>query len=235
MARRKPELEPFAAWLRRALHQAGWRDDVRGAGLSQHAPHLRISVPALASLLRAQSRPSVLTIEAMAAYFGATRAEIEALLPSGPSPDRNNQHPAGTVEPLAVAPVRIPILPQEGGAGEGVAMLDLDTLLVAPDVADAATTVRAVRVHGDCMEPEIGDDWIVLVDTTASAYQGDVLVVARGNDLLIKRYTGKRPDGSLVLQADNPEYPGEIVIDPAAVWGVVIDAQKPIRRRRRRW
>lgn len=99
----------------------------------------------------------------------------------------------------------------------------LDDLVKHP----AATFL--VRVSGQSMVPTVWDKDLLLVDRSLEPEDGDVLVVALGGELVVKRLR-LMPGGS-ELVSDNPAYPAVPLGEgaEAVCWGVVIHAIRPLR------
>lgn len=87
-----------------------------------------------------------------------------------------------------------------------------------------------VRVRGTCMAPAIADGAIVEVQARRMVWPGDVIVAARGSELVVHRVIGWRPRG-IVTKGD-----GCVVHDlPVARRDIVgvADVRVPLRERMR--
>lgn len=68
------------------------------------------------------------------------------------------------------------------------------------------TTSRILTVRGDSMAPFLMDGDVVLIDTSDTVVQNyKIYAVAVGDELRIKRLY-RRPDGTLVMHSDNPNW-----------------------------
>ncbi len=209
----RPELAQFAAWLRAALRARGYRPS-RGTGLRAYAPHFGIGAAPLAKLLAGETRPSLATIERMAAYFGTTREAIEAMLPQD-----TPVAPQSIVYEATRRVVEIPVLSMRAGAGEGRTVVDTVTYL--PSTATAPEHLIGIEVYGDCMEPAIRDGATVVVDQSQRWAPGKVVLVEHEEEFLLKRAVTRR-NGGVVIRADNPAYPDELVVPEHEIRGVAI-------------
>jgi phage repressor protein C with HTH and peptisase S24 domain len=94
-----------------------------------------------------------------------------------------------------------------------------------PDIKEG--NVEGIRVAGDCMEPTIKDNGVVIVDTSqtdlASIQKGKIYMLYLDGRCMVKRLWWAEPGVTLVLCPDNPTH-GPIVcsVDRVKLGGRVI-------------
>ena len=111
----------------------------------------------------------------------------------------------------------------EVSAGGGMAPIDY---VAVTSSEPAPVTMRAYRVRGLCLEPEIKDGDTVTIDTALSPIDGDLVICIIDGDVSIKRLVDKG-DGSAYLENNHGHYRPESVY----IHGVVLDVVHKIRRR----
>lgn len=84
-----------------------------------------------------------------------------------------------------------------------------------------------IIAYGDSMSPTFGDGSILLVDSGVREIQVDAIyVVARRNELFVKRIQRRFTDGAFLIISDNPSFENEVVLpseaDPISVLGRVV-------------
>ncbi|WP_162176122.1 S24 family peptidase [Achromobacter xylosoxidans] len=137
--------------------------------------------------------------------------------------------PTTTTETAAIDKpddVFVPISNATGSMGFGshrnVAEQIIDTMRVTRSwIAHAFPNLSAIdnlgmlTAFGDSMEPTFSDGDLVLVDRGITEIKLDaVYVIARGDELFIKRVRRQLHDGAILIQSDNPLFgPPEKIID----------------------
>lgn len=113
--------------------------------------------------------------------------------------------PAG--DPLVPGSFLIPMLDQAVSAGPGVALDETDTVTGYIPVPKAlrryGTSLTALPVKGDSMEPTIGHDDMVVCDTCG--WEGDGIYALHMDDGAYVKRLAKRPRGIRVI-SDNKAY-----------------------------
>jgi phage repressor protein C with HTH and peptisase S24 domain len=107
------------------------------------------------------------------------------------------------------------------GAGEGVEPIDY---VAVTRVRSAPETLRAYRVDGLCLEPEIHHGDTLIVDTALSPTSGDLVVVIMGGKAAVKRYK-QDSHGNKWLEDNEGRYQPEDV----ALHGVVTEYVRKLR------
>jgi len=108
----------------------------------------------------------------------------------------------------------------EVGAGEGMEPVDY----VACTRAKAAPeTLRAYRVNGLCLDPEILIGDTIIVDTALTPSNGDLVVVIMGEKASVKRY--RENDEGKWLENNHGQYRPE----DAVIHGVVTEYVRKLR------
>ena len=85
-------------------------------------------------------------------------------------------------------------------------------------------SVRAYRVNGLYLEPEIQAGDTVIVDTGAAPKDGDLVVAIIKGQPAIKRYKGESPKACRLEDND-----GRYLLDGVTVHGVVTDLHRKLR------
>jgi SOS-response transcriptional repressor LexA/DNA-binding XRE family transcriptional regulator len=117
-----------------------------------------------------------------------------------------------------VKPVLVPIVPNvtvSAGAG-GVGN---EVVAYLPKAEAREHEFLAVRVIGDCMEPDIHRGEVVVVDTSADPRAGDIVVAEREGEMLIKRL--RRRGADLFLEPNQSDYETVQVDEHTRIVGVV--------------
>lgn len=115
----------------------------------------------------------------------------------------------------------IPVYAEVGAGIEGVGPIDY----VAVTRSRAAPeTLRAYRISGLCLEPEIRPGDTVIVDTALSPASGDLVVVIVEGRASIKRY---KEDGNGGRWLEDNE--GQYQPDGARIHGVVLEYVRKLR------
>lgn len=229
--RPKPELQQFAAWLRRQMA-------ARKLGNNALAQRLGVSTSAISQYRRALRRPRRDAQEALAAFFKVPLGEIEALLPTeserfGPETpvagsgtlsvdlaEEVGAYVVGVLAPLLPRLTPRPHTLEEWTRhGEPETSADVEDARVAAGMRGGMSGETGlgdrrmywrVRITGRCMEPAIPDGGWVLVEPRQDCLVGDTVVVVLEDDQRVcKRVVLE--DGELMLRADDDTLvrPGE--------------------------
>lgn len=122
--------------------------------------------------------------------------------------------------------VPVPIVDQLVHAGEGAVLMGIT--YVAKSLAQNKN-LRAVVVRGDCMDPLIKPNDVIVVDLEGSPRPGDVVVaVINHEDVQVKRFKEKT-NSHIVLSSENAKY-ADIEVSDLNILGVVIEVNRKIRR-----
>lgn len=109
----------------------------------------------------------------------------------------------------------------EVGAGEGVEPIDYVAITRA---RAAPETLRAYRVDGLCLEPEIHHGDTLIVDTARSPANGNLVVVIMEGKAAVKRYK-EDSQGNKWLEDNHGKYQPE----DAVIHGVVTEYVRKLR------
>ena len=114
--------------------------------------------------------------------------------------------------------VKVPVMDLALSAGVGALalapeapreFLTLPVVYLRGHLGIAPEAAFAVSVVGDSMEKTLRDGDLAIVDSSCNAVdRPGIYALRRGDDLFVKRVL-RRTDGSLLLKADNPDYPEE--------------------------
>jgi len=142
--------------------------------------------------------PRGATLQKLAAAFGLTTDELLGAAPR-----------ASTIPPQSVrwgSVVTVPIVNVTMAAGQAYYGETGDAVPVAAELAISRTLV-ASRVTGNCMEPEIMDGDLAIVDISQQHPPSGSLVAVLMEDgnMMVKRYE-VREDGSILLDNKGGEY-----------------------------
>lgn len=105
--------------------------------------------------------------------------------------------------------------------------------IAVPSSQAAKGRIFALRVKGDCMEPaKISDGDLVIVQHQSHAEEGEIAIVVWPDVSEAQLRRIYRKDGMVVLRADNPAWPPEIVKGgDLHILGIVVGVHtKPKRR-----
>ena len=169
-------------------------------------------------------------IEAMARYFGITKADLVEPAPP-PSPASSQPYRAELTERDERHGVKIPIL---GRVVAGLpAYADQEVLGYDEITQERARTGEffALIVRGDSMEPLFMAGDHVIVERQPDVDSGDVAIVGiDGEDATIKRV--QKVDGGIILQPENRAYKPmyfsdkDIIDKPVTIFGRVVEQRR---------
>lgn len=136
----------------------------------------------------------------------------------------------GNVEPSAWITKHIPVVRQNLHAGW---MEPVETELPIPVTVPHDGNFLAMRVVGECMEPECSPGDLAIVDCDASPQVGEAVVVSIDGEQSL-RYLVERNAERVVFAAEKPEL-ADIVSSPdkAEIVGVIVAYQRLPKRLRR--
>lgn len=121
----------------------------------------------------------------------------------------------------------------KASAGNGILVEDervIEQLAFPPDYLSRITKAKPkdlaiIGVKGDSMSPTIGDDDVVMIDTSKRDLSFDGLFVIKdgGASLLVKRIGRGARSGHIMVISDNPTYPNtERAVEDIEVVGKVV-------------
>lgn len=138
-------------------------------------------------------------------------------------PERQELSPTEAIlEALADLPILIPVVEQLAAAGEGQVAVDY---VAMPPQRAAGRNIIALVVRGDSMEPEIMDGDYIVMDTDATARDGDTVVASVGDSVVVKQL--RRKSDHFVLSGHNGKV---IAVEDATIAGVVIQIVRDVPR-----
>jgi len=200
-------MEELGRLVRRLREERGWsqgqlamRAQVDKSEIShiERGTRKHVSARVVRSLARAFRQPEELFLIA-AGYLDA-----------GPQVDMT---PVG-------ATVRIPVLGEVRAGLPLFAEQHIEEWKEVPASLVGDGTYFFLRVRGDSMEPTFQEGGYLLVRAEPDVDDGKVAVVMVGDEATVKR--GYKRDSHVILKADNPAYPVQIVSDcEVRVLGVV--------------
>lgn len=177
---------------------------------------LGIKYTTLTDWINGKTYPRIDKIEAMAQYFGISKADLVE--------ERNKTESVG---------VMIPLL---GRVAAGVPISAVENIIGQEEISRSMAITGeffALRIKGDSMSPYIMDGDIVVVRQQNDAESGDVVIaLVNGNDGVCKRF--KRIDGGIMLTSVNPQYDpiifthSEIDSVPVYIMGKVIEIRRSV-------
>ena len=177
---------------------------------------LGIKYTTLTDWINGKTYPRIDKIEAMAQYFGISKADLVE--------ERNKSESVG---------VMIPLL---GRVAAGVPISAVENIIGQEEISRSMAITGeffALRIKGDSMSPYIMDGDIVVVRQQNTAESGDVVIaLVNGNDGVCKRF--KRIDGGIMLTSVNPQYDpiifnhSEVDSVPVYIMGKVIEIRRTI-------
>ncbi len=160
--------------------------------------------------------PRIDKIEAMARYFGISKADLVE--------DKTNSESVG---------VMIPLL---GRVAAGVPISAVENIIGQEEISKALAVTGeyfALKIKGDSMSPYIMDGDVVVVRQQNDAESGDVVIaLINGHDGVCKRF--KRLDTGIILTSINPCYDPmifdhrEIDSVPVYIMGKVIEIRRSV-------
>lgn len=210
----------FADWLRGQMERRGLRQ-------SQVAAYVGVTPAAVSRWLSGISRPDPPSVVKIADLFHERVARVYELA-GHPNPDyvpevrQKVSFQDQILEALADAPILVPVVEQLAAAGEGQIALDYVAL---PPQRAAGHSLAALVVRGESMAPEIQDGDYIVIDTDATARDGDTVVASIGEEVIVKRL--QRKSDHFVLAGNN----GKVVrADDAEIAGVVIQIVRDVPR-----
>lgn len=218
----KPELAAFASWLGAAMQ-------ARGITMRELSRQLGVAHTTVRDWVSGTRPPELPNVLAIALAFGVESSTLVALL----SPiDKQATRPTIPL-PGQMGVVALPVYRQRAAATEGKGVdegMVYVTIVPPPGLSKDAF---GLEIEGDCMRPTLQSGQTVVVDQQASASLDDLVVARPNSEWIIKRLV-RREGPLLVLEADNPAFPGEWRVDERDIVGVVVSAAvgRDILRRR---
>ena len=177
---------------------------------------LGIKYTTLTDWINGKTYPRIDKIEAMAQYFGISKADLVE--------EQNKSESVG---------VMIPLL---GRVAAGVPISAVENIIGQEEISRSMAITGeffALRIKGDSMSPYIMDGDIVVVRQQNDADSGDVVIaLVNGHDGVCKRL--KKIDSGIVLLSTNPAYDPlifdhrEIDSAPVYIMGKVIEIRRTI-------
>jgi phage repressor protein C with HTH and peptisase S24 domain len=189
-------------WFHQALERAGHSQ-------ADLARHLRLAPSAVSRMLKGERQMKQLETVQVAAFLGVTPEEVlrhavegPVPLPPGDTPRPSRGRPPAA---LSRAGDQIPIRSAGRGGTDQEMFLD-EAIGYAPRPANLSGVREAYAIYmvGDSMEPRYEQGWLLHVNPFKPPKHGrDVVVVKRGNAVLVKQFVGWEGD-TLVLRQFNP-------------------------------
>ena len=156
----------------------------------------------------------------LGALLGAVPGELEALLYDRPLPR--------TLVGAPLMPIAIGVVAQaNAGLGGG----PVEEWVYLPWEVARGRTLLGVRVSGDCMEPDVADGDVVIIDVAAVASEGSMVaatILASGDFVLKRLY---RRNGEIELRPNVGE-PLVLRPDQVRIDGVAIQVNRRLERGR---
>lgn len=148
----------------------------------------------------------------LAALLATSAEHLDALLYDRPPPRAVSAGP--------LLPQAIPIM---GYASAGPGGGSVDDWVYLPPLEARGRSVRAFRVTGECMQPEINPGDVVIVDHDAQPRDGDLVLVWHEDQQLVKRFYRRN---SHVELRPNVGEPITLASQDARIQGVVFGVHK---------
>lgn len=189
------------------------------------ANDLGINHSTVACWVAGRNKPNADLIKRMTTLFGVSEAEIKEAFGI-----ENKELPTVRAYPITAY---IPVLGSVKANKFNLAVIHSDPELYMPSLKSGDKDY-ALRVMGDCMEPEIKDDQLIVVRpcVITDVKEGEIVVARMGDECTLKRFYLK--GNTLWLIPDNKEYePISGSVNEIEIIGRVIDIpRKPTRKKR---
>lgn len=168
----------------------------RGLSKSRLADLAKISRTYLGQLEAAENVPSVEVAERLAAVLDVSLQQFLGLESPAQAPDPHDLlMRAAALMPEEIPELDLPIF-GVASASPNTGLSNDDIILSEPRAL--AGRLRRYRIAGDCMEPDIPDGAVVLVNVARQPQLGEPVLVQIGDAVLCKAVTGK--NGAWVLR-----------------------------------
>jgi SOS-response transcriptional repressor LexA len=203
---------PLIEWLRQVM-------ELRGIKPAQVAAFSGLPLTTLMGLLHCKNRPSLETLEKLAAYFGQ-------------SPETFREMAYGSANGRPVPPATlIPeltgvlLVPKIGSVSAGGGYVSSGYEVIGP-IRDASRNLVAFDVRGDCMAPRIEAGDVVIVDLARAWSDGAIVLARVGDELIVKR--AHENGAGMTLSADAAGF-ADVAGAEVQVLGVVVRIMKEPR------
>lgn len=204
-------METFKEKIKRLRISKGW---------TQGQLAIRSGLPrtTIASLEnRGASRPSAETLDSLASAFGVT---VRELLDKPNKKTTPAESPDDILERYRLAaPVSIPVY-DHFVVRAGPAVEPPVEYVYKARAQAAPGNIEGYNVHGNCMEPEIPDGSVVIVDRDRPPQVGNIILCLINDEVIIGRIIDK--DGELYLHNGH----GDHRLDDCQAYAVVIEVNK---------
>ena len=202
-----------------------WNNNQERGAQIRLAEELNVSRGLVSRWVSGEVRPGPDYVKQIAALFQVTEAEIKAAFGI-----ENKELPTVRAYPITAY---IPVLGSVKANRFNLAVIHSDPELYMPSLKSGDKDY-ALRVMGDCMEPEIKDDQLIVVRpcVITDVKEGEIVVARMGDECTLKRFYLK--GNTIWLIPDNKEYePISGSVKEIEIIGRVIDIpRKPTRKKR---
>ncbi len=154
--------------------------------------------------------------------YGLTKEDIDHLLKAWSTPKEERTHYTETPQNASeVRPYRLPVV--EGGAGSPSFEDAREFMLfwLPPMKGKKETSLFAVKITGNSMEPLLYEGDYAIVDTETPPLTGAIVAVGIPGDGIVVKKLAER-NKQLYLESVNPLYEDIPLPEDAKIWGPVI-------------
>lgn len=202
-----------------------WHNGIERGAQAELARRLNVTTAMVAFWVTGRQKPGEENLHKIAKIFSISLEEIKSAF------DINKK----TLPTVNAYPITayVPVLGTVKANRFNIAVVYSEPELYMPTLKSGDKDY-ALRVTGDCMEPEIKDDQLIIIRpcVITDVKEGEIVVARMGEDCTLKRFYLK--GNTIWLVPDNKDYdPISGSIQEIEIIGRVIDIpRKPTRKRR---
>ena len=202
-----------------------WHNGIERGAQAELARRLNVTTAMVAFWVTGRQKPGEENLHKIAKIFSIPLEEIKAAFDI-------NKKPLPTVNAYPIT-AYVPVLGTVKANRFNIAVVNSEPELYMPTLKSGDKDY-ALRVKGDCMEPEIKDDQLIIIRpcVITDVKEGEIVVARMGEECTLKRFYLKK--NTIWLIPDNKDYdPISGSIKEIEIIGRVIDIpHKPTRKRR---
>lgn len=204
-----------------------WNKGILRGTQAKLAKILEVSTPTVSEWFSGKKSPSSENLKKMAKLFKISEKDLEAVF--------NVQTKADGVQTWAAYPIKayVPLLGEVKANRFNCIVCENEPELFLP-VLKGGDKDYALKVSGDCMEPDIKDGVIIIIRpcVITEVREGEIVVARMGDECTLKRFYTK--GNTIWLVPDNNAYkPISGTINDIEITGKVVDVYDPPKRRKR--
>lgn len=202
-----------------------WHKGIERGAQAELARKLNVTTAMVAFWVTGRQKPGEENLHKIAKLFSVSLPTLKAAFGI-----ENKELPTVRAYPITAY---IPVLGSVKANRFNLAVIHSDPELYMPSLKSGDKDY-ALRVMGDCMEPEIKDDQLIVVRpcVITDVKEGEIVVARMGDECTLKRFYLK--GNTIWLIPDNKEYePISGSVNEIEIIGRVIDIpRKPTRKKR---